>query len=63
MPGFVDVHRVSTLHIRNRLLVMHMQVGREEFVVVQGMKKVHCRILRLARGLAAAPGDWAEALR
>jgi len=29
-----------------------MQVGREEFVVVQGMKKVHCRILRLAGGLA-----------
>jgi len=36
----VDVHRVSTLH-RNRLLIMRMQVSREEFVVLQGVKKIH----------------------
>jgi hypothetical protein len=59
----VHVHRVPDLHIRSGLLVVRMQIGREEFVVVHDMKKVHGRILCLVRRVAATSDTRAGAVR
>ena len=48
---------MSGFHIGNRLLIMRMQVGREEFVVLHGVKKVHRRVFCLASERLAAASD------